>query len=140
MPTFSSSNCCFQFLSHHYGFTNYFERTKFLSGESFKLLHIIFLGIALPEIWSLKNCKIDFFSLFTDFLPSILFEYFEYVRTKCPKKMYVILNLAGIQKQQNLANQSFFFSIFSCHYGFTNFFEILNFLFSNIIPEQVSTC
>ena len=23
--------------------------------------------------------------------------------------MYVILNLAGIQKQQNLANQSFFF-------------------------------
>ena len=28
----------------------------------------------------------------------------------------------------------------SCHYGFTNCFEILNFVFSNIAPRRVSTC
>ena len=34
----------------------------------------------------------------------------------------------------------FFFLFFSCHYGFTNCFKIINFVFSNIIPGRGATC
>ena len=34
----------------------------------------------------------------------------------------------------------FFFFLHFCIYGFSNCFDILNFLFSNIIPRGVSTC
>ena len=33
----------------------------------------------------------------------------------------------------------FFFAVLCCHYGFINYFEILNFLSSNILPGGVST-
>ena len=36
-------------------------------------------------------------------------------------------------------NFFFFFAFSSCHYGFINCFEILNFVFSNI-PKGVSIC
>ena len=35
---------------------------------------------------------------------------------------------------------NFFFSFLSCHYGFTNYFEISNFVFLNVIPISVSIC
>ena len=44
-----------------------------------------------------------------------------------------------IQKRQTFLPK-FFFSFLICHYGFTNCFKILNFVFSNIIPRGVSTC
>ena len=34
----------------------------------------------------------------------------------------------------------FFFSFLNCHYRFTNYFEILNFAFSDIIPSGISAC
>ena len=34
----------------------------------------------------------------------------------------------------------FFFSFLSCHFGLMNCFEILNFVFSNVIPGGVSIC
>ena len=34
----------------------------------------------------------------------------------------------------------FFFAFLSCHYGLMNCFEILNFVFSNVIPGGVSIC
>ena len=46
----------------------------------------------------------------------------------------------GIQKCQKFLPVFFFFSLLSCYYGFTNCSEILNFVFSNIIPRQVLTC
>ena len=47
----------------------------------------------------------------------------------------------GIQKCKKFSADNFFFFFFffaflSRHYGFTNCFEILNFVFSNIIPIQ----
>ena len=33
-----------------------------------------------------------------------------------------------------------FFSFLSCAYGFTYYFETLNFVFSNVIPRGISTC
>ena len=35
---------------------------------------------------------------------------------------------------------SFFFAFLSCHFGLMNCFEILNFVFSNVIPGGVSIC
>ena len=34
----------------------------------------------------------------------------------------------------------FFFAFLSCHFGLMNCFEILNFVFSNVIPGGVSIC
>ena len=33
-----------------------------------------------------------------------------------------------------------FFSFLSCAYGFTNYFETLNFVFSNVVPRGIQTC
>ena len=46
------------------------------------------------------------------------------------------IGLQGITSGWN----KFFFVFLSCHYGFTNCFEILNLVFSNIISRGVSTC
>ena len=47
--------------------------------------------------------------------------------------------LAGIHKDRKFPPRNFVVYL-SCHYGFTNYFEILNFIFSNTIPEEISTC
>ena len=56
-------------------------------------------------------------------------------------KTYCRANL-GILSLENLLAifLSFFFFISNRHYGFMNCFEILNFVFSNVIPGGVSTC
>ena len=43
---------------------------------------------------------------------------------------------------QKISANNFFFVcyVLSCHYGFTNYFEILIFAFSNMIPRGVSAC
>ena len=46
----------------------------------------------------------------------------------------------GIQKCKIFSSDKFFFVFLSCHYGFMNCFEILNFVFSNIISGGVWTC
>ena len=51
-----------------------------------------------------------------------------------------VFEVIDIQKCQKFLLNYFFFAFLSCHYGFTNCFEILNFVFSNIIPRGVSTC
>ena len=33
-----------------------------------------------------------------------------------------------------------FFALWSSHYGFTDYFEILNFVFCNVIPTGILTC
>ena len=43
-------------------------------------------------------------------------------------------------KMQKISANNFFFAFLSCHYGFTNYFEILIFAFSNMIPRGVSAC
>ena len=44
-------------------------------------------------------------------------------------------------KMQKISANNFFFGVYdSCHYGFTNYFEILIFAFSNTIPRVVSNC
>ena len=51
------------------------------------------------------------------------------------------LRVIDIQKKKSLAFFFFFFFAFSSrHYEFMNCFEILNFVFSNVIPSGVSTC
>ena len=47
--------------------------------------------------------------------------------------------LIGKFKNAKKICQYFFFSFLSRHYGFTNYFEILIFAFSNIIPRGVAT-
>ena len=39
-------------------------------------------------------------------------------------------------KMSTISVNTFFFAVLSCHYGFTNYFEILNFVFSNTIPKE----
>ena len=47
--------------------------------------------------------------------------------------------LLDAEKSQKFQLTSFF-AFLSRHYGITNYFEILHFLFSNIIPGGVVTC
>ena len=49
---------------------------------------------------------------------------------------FVVSRCSKMQKN----SASNFFAFLSCHYGFTNYFEILIFAFSNTIPRGVSTC
>ena len=49
------------------------------------------------------------------------------------------LGVSSHSNMQKISANIFFFSFFSCHYGFTNYFEILIFVFSNTIPTVVST-
>ena len=52
----------------------------------------------------------------------------------------LICGVLGLQAFKNAKkNWPKFFVFLSCHYGFTNYFDIIIFLFS-IIPRQVSTC
>ena len=48
----------------------------------------------------------------------------------------------GYQTFKNVKNfsQKFLFAFLSYHYEFTNCFQVLNFVFSNIIPRGVLTC
>ena len=53
--------------------------------------------------------------------------------------------LVGIQKYKKILPTIFFcffsfLAFLSCHYGFTNYFKILIFAFSNVIPRGVSAC
>ena len=43
-------------------------------------------------------------------------------------------------KMYQISANNFSFSFLSCHYWFTNYFEILIFAFSNVIPKGFSTC
>ena len=43
-------------------------------------------------------------------------------------------------KMQTISVNNLFFACLSCHYGFTDYFEILIFLFSNIISRGVLSC
>ena len=52
---------------------------------------------------------------------------------RCILVEYTLRNASNFCKK-------YFFAFLSCHYGFTYCFEILNFVFSNIIPRGVSTC
>ena len=50
------------------------------------------------------------------------------------------LGLVDVQKCKKFLPKFFFGRVLSCYYGFTNYFEILIFSFSNSIPRGVSTC
>ena len=43
-------------------------------------------------------------------------------------------------KMPEISAMNFFCVFLSCHYGYTNYFEILNFLFSKTILGGVPTC
>ena len=43
-------------------------------------------------------------------------------------------------KRQKISTNNFCFALLSCYYGFTNYFEVLIFAFSNTIPRGVSIC
>ena len=43
-------------------------------------------------------------------------------------------------KMPKIPAENFFFTFLNCHHGFTNCLEILNFVFSNIIPRKIATC
>ena len=68
----------FLFLSCHYGFTNYFEILNFLflisCQEEFQPVKYYLSRISTSKIWSSKNCKIQFFSLFDWFFKNFAFE------------------------------------------------------------------
>ena len=52
-----------------------------------------------------------------------------------------VLRVIDIQKCKNICLQIFFlFAFLSCRYGFMNCFEIVNFVFFNIIRSGVLTC
>ena len=50
-----------------------------------------------------------------------------------------VFGLADVQKCKKFLPR-FFFSFLSRHYGFSNYFEILIFAFSNSMPRGVSNC
>ena len=59
------------------------------------------------------------------------------------RKLRILISWVLVQWAfKNVKNvyQQYFFTFLSCHYGFTNNFDILNFLFPNIIPGRVPTC
>ena len=85
----------FLFLSCHYGFTNYFEILNFLflisCQEEFQPVKYYLSRTSASKIWSSKNCKIQFFSLFDWFFFNFCLQnlwYFEEVPLKYPSQFW----------------------------------------------------
>ena len=146
------SQKCWKFLSiiwyfwgHHYGFTNYFRIFFF---NILRFSNIIPGGVsawkiwsceAEAEIWSSKTYKISVFGPF--WLSSDLLIVLHMV---CKNQENWESSLVGLlvtshSEMPNISSNNFFFAFLSCHDRFTNYFEILTFLFSNIIAVAVLT-
>ena len=50
-----------------------------------------------------------------------------------------VFGVIGIKNAKNFSEQ-FLFEFMSCHFGYTSYFEVQIFIFSNIMPRGVSIC